>query len=59
MRAKDVPIEPTAELRELANFQRQYHAALIAEGFTEVQALAILGQWLAAAIASNKQDDDS
>lgn len=42
------PIEPAADLRELANVLRQTFIALTLEGFTEQQALAIVGQILAA-----------
>ncbi|AHH98351.1 hypothetical protein [Kutzneria albida] len=42
------PIEPSADLRKLASVLRQTYIALIAEGFTEHQALVIIGQILAA-----------
>lgn len=42
------PVEPSAELRVLASVLRQAYVALVAEGFTEQQALAIVGQLLAA-----------
>lgn len=41
-------IEPTAEIRELASALHQTFVALTREGFTEKQALAIIGQMLAA-----------
>lgn len=40
--------EPTAELRTLASVLWQMHVALIDEGFTEMQALTILGHVVAA-----------
>jgi hypothetical protein len=42
------PIEPNAELRTLANTLHQMFVALTQEGFTEQQALVIIGQILAA-----------
>ena len=42
------PIEPSAELRTMANALRQAYIALTQEGFTEQQALVIIGQILAA-----------
>jgi hypothetical protein len=42
------PIEPAAEMRQLANALRQTFVALTQEGFTEHQALVIIGQILAA-----------
>lgn len=42
------PVEPAADLRELARTLRQMYAALIAEGFSEDQALKVIGQILAA-----------
>jgi hypothetical protein len=41
------PIEPKAELREMASTLRQMYLALVYEGFTESEALAIIGQILA------------
>lgn len=38
------PMEPAAELRQMANAVRQLFIALINEGFTEGQALTIVGQ---------------
>jgi hypothetical protein len=45
-------IEPSADLRQFAYTTRQMHAALIAEGFTDQQALAIIGQVLAAGLGN-------
>lgn len=42
------PIEPAADLRQLASMLRQTFLALTQEGFTEQQALIIIGQILAA-----------
>jgi hypothetical protein len=42
------PIEPAADLRQIANTVRQMFVALTQEGFTEHQALTIVGQILAA-----------
>ena len=42
------PIEPAAEMRELAHLLHQTFVALTLEGFTEQQALVIIGQILAA-----------
>ena len=42
------PQEPTADIRTLANGLRQVYVALTNEGFTEQQALIIIGQMLAA-----------
>lgn len=42
------PVEPTAELRIMANMLRQTFLALTQEGFSEQQALVIIGQMIAA-----------
>lgn len=42
------PIEPSADLRQFASTMRQMFLALTADGFTEQQALVIIGQFLAA-----------
>ena len=42
------PVEPSAELRQMAATFRQIFVALVAEGFTEKQALVMIGQILAA-----------
>lgn len=42
------PIEPSADAREFAAATFQIYMALTLEGFTEQQALAIIGQMLAA-----------
>lgn len=48
------PIEPSADLRNAANFLRQMFTALINEGFTEQQALTIVGQAIQANIGGGK-----
>lgn len=50
------PTEPSADLRQLASFCRQTFVALLAEGFTEPQALVIVGQIIRAGIAGQKGD---
>jgi len=42
------PMEPAAEIRRLANAVRQVYVALINEGFSEAQALTVVGQILIA-----------
>ena len=42
------PIEPSADLRQLASILRQTYLALVQEGFTQQEALTIIGQILAA-----------
>jgi hypothetical protein len=44
----NAPQEPTAEIRTAASFMRQWFVALANEGFSENQALVIIGQMLAA-----------
>jgi hypothetical protein len=41
------PMEPSADMRLLANTLRQMYVALCAEGFTEQQALIVTGQVIA------------
>lgn len=48
------PIEPAADMRQMATTLYQTFVALVAEGFTEKQALTIIGQILAAS-AGGKQ----
>jgi len=43
-------VEPSSDLRQWANFHRQMFVALTGEGFTEDQALTLVGEVLAAAI---------
>lgn len=49
----NAPFEPAAEMRAFAATLRQMFEALRQEGFTEQQALTIVGQ----VIASNNGDD--
>lgn len=42
------PIEPSADLRQLASILRQTYLALTQEGFSQQEALTIIGQILAA-----------
>ncbi len=42
------PTEPSADLRQMASSMRQAYIALTNEGFTEQQALTIIGQILSA-----------
>ncbi len=46
--------EPGADARALARAVRDNFAALTAEGFTEAQALALLGQMLAASVREGR-----
>lgn len=50
------PTEPNADLRQLASTFWQMFVALTMEGFTEKQALAIIGQVIAAGYSGNKED---
>lgn len=43
----NAPIEPSADMRELAHNLREMFIALVAEGFSETQALTIIGHALA------------
>jgi hypothetical protein len=45
---QNAPQEPTAAISEAASAVRQMFIALVNEGFTEHQALVIIGQILAA-----------
>ncbi|MEU8136592.1 hypothetical protein [Streptodolium elevatio] len=45
------PTEPAADLRQMASQLRQMFVALMNEGFTEKQALVIIGQCIAAGTA--------
>jgi hypothetical protein len=44
------PVEPSADLRQFAANMHQMFIALVNEGFTEQQALAVIGGWLAAVL---------
>lgn len=41
-----IPTEPAADLRSFASQMRQMFVALAAEGFTEAQALTVIGDLL-------------
>lgn len=43
------PVEPAAGLRQLASVLHQTFVALVAEGFTEPQALKVIGHILSSA----------
>jgi hypothetical protein len=49
------PKEPSADIRTLASVLRQTYLALIAEGFSEAEAMAIIGQTLAAGASAYMQ----
>lgn len=44
------PVEPSAETRQAANALRQMYVALIEQGFTQDEAMGIIGISIAAAI---------
>jgi len=48
------PIEPSADLRQMASATRQIYIALTNEGFTEQQALIIVGQIISASSGGSK-----
>jgi len=43
----DAPLEPSADHREFAYMCRQMFIALVSQGFTEAQALAVIGHMIA------------
>jgi hypothetical protein len=47
------PTEPSADLRELASMLRQTYIALTNEGFTESQALTIIGEIIGSTMRGN------
>jgi len=51
------PTEPSADLRQLASIYHQMFIALTQEGFTEQQALLIIGQNIAASFLAGGGDD--
>lgn len=53
----NAPYEPTADQRMAAAQMRGMFLALIAEGFTEYQALVLLGQVLLASASAPPKDD--
>jgi len=44
----NTPREPSSDLRQLASILHQTFVALVQEGFTEQQALVVIGQILSA-----------
>ncbi len=48
------PIESSADLRQMASAMRQAYIALTSEGFTEQQALTIVGQIISASGGGSK-----
>ncbi len=48
------PIEPSADLRQMASATHQIYIALTNEGFTEQQALIIVGQIISASSGGSK-----
>lgn len=49
------PVEPSADLRQMASLLRQMFIALTNEGFDERQALTIIGQAIAAGAAGGSK----
>lgn len=49
------PTEPSADLRQLASMLWQMFIALRAEGFSETQALKVIGEVLAASNGGGEQ----
>lgn len=56
MTTSQPPREPSSDLRQAASYLRQMFVALCNEGFTEGQALRIIGHSLAAASGKGGQD---
>jgi len=50
------PIEPAANLRQIAATLHQTFLAFVQEGFTEHQALVVLGQLLADRLTAAQED---
>lgn len=55
MPAQNVPTEPNAEVRQVASALWQMFVALTREGFTEAQALTIIGHSIAASMGGPAQ----
>lgn len=53
------PVEPSADMRQLANAYHQFFVALTQEGFTVPQALQLIGTALSATIISGANDDET
>lgn len=53
-----VPVEPSADIRNMASFCRQLYVALIEQGFSTLQAQQLVGQLIhGAAIATTDTDN--
>jgi hypothetical protein len=50
--------EPSAEMRAMAVMMWQMYTAMVDEGFSEVQALAILSDLLVAALVGKNDNSD-
>jgi hypothetical protein len=48
------PVEPAADMRQMASMLHQMFVALTSEGFTEQQALVVIGQMLNASQGGQK-----
>lgn len=57
MTGKNGPVEPSAAIRQMASALRQMYVALVAEGFSDRQALVIIGQVVSA--DAHRDDDES
>lgn len=58
MARRDEQREPSAQARSMARTCRDQYDALRAEGFTDPQALMLIGEMMAAAAISGADDDD-
>lgn len=45
-----IPVEPSADMRQLTNLLRQMYVGLVEQGFTEDQAFELTQTWLAAMV---------
>lgn len=50
------PIEPHADIRQLAAVYRQMYVAFTEVGFTPAEALALIGQAVAAAVTAGHKE---
>lgn len=50
-----IPVEPSADLREIATALRGFHVALVAAGFTEEQAFELVRAQLVAVVSKPKE----
>ena len=53
-----VPVEPSADIRDLAHNLRQIFVALREQGFTDAQGCAIVGTMLGQAISSGQGESE-